>query len=78
MTNKITKIKNGILTLPKELRKSWKEADIFVSGEKDTIFIKRLSKPSLSFKEMLDEFNAIGKNISRKTLDKAIKSIRNK
>ncbi|MBU2545346.1 hypothetical protein KKC65_02750 [Patescibacteria group bacterium] len=78
MTNETAKIKNGTFTLPKELRKSWKEADIFISGEKDTIFIKRLSKPKLSFKEMLNEFNEIGKNISRKTLDKAIGSVRNK
>jgi len=71
MVTQTTKIKNGNIALPEKLRKSWKGAEVFITGEKDTILVKRLTTPSLS--EMISEFRKIGKNISKKDVKDAIK-----
>lgn len=76
MVTKTAKIKNGTLTLPTELLKSWRNAEVYLTGERDNLFIKRLSKPSFSLSEMLDEFKKIGKNISRKEIEGAIRVVR--
>lgn len=76
MVTKTAKIKNGTLTLPTELLKSWRNAEVYLTGERDNIFIKRLSKSALSLGEMINEFRKIGKNIVRKDLDEAIQIVR--
>ena len=76
MTTQIATIKDGKITLPTKLRKPWKKAKVFITGEKDTILIKRLVAPSLS--EMVSEFREIGKNISKKDVGEAIKWARRK
>ena len=52
----ITKIENGKIVLPKKLRKIWREAKVLIDASQDMISIKRLSKPALTFKQMLNEF----------------------
>lgn len=74
MTTQTLKIKNGAINLPKRLGSSWRNVDIYLQSDKDTILIKRLKPPKLS--EMLDEMNQVGKDISRKYLDEAIKLAR--
>lgn len=76
MVTKTTQVKNGSIILPRELRRTWRNADVYLSGEKDTILIKRLSKPRLSFREMLNEFNKVGKNISQKDVKEALEAVR--
>lgn len=76
MVTQTTKVKNGTIILPKEFRKSWKEAEVFISGEKDTIIMKRIKAPS--FLEMLKEFREIGKSITKKEVREAIKWARRK
>jgi len=70
MVAQITKVKNGNITLPKEFRKAWKGAEVFISGEKDTILIKRVK--ASSFSQMLREFRKIGKKITKKDVEEAI------
>jgi len=70
MVIQTTKIKNGTIILPKEFRKTWKEAEVLITGEKDTILIKRMEAPS--FFQMLEEFRKIGKKIKKKDVEEAI------
>ena len=76
MITQTTTIKNGNIALPKEFQKAWKKAEIFITGEKDTILIKRLVAPPIS--DMINEFREVGKNISKKDVENAIKWARQK
>ena len=78
MTTATTKIKNGSITLPEELRKQWTGADVYISGEKNTLFIKRLSKPALTLKEMLHEFREAARKtkLSKKDAESAVRETR--
>lgn len=78
MTTKTARIKNGSVALPKELQKSWKGADVYISGGPDTISIKRLSRPRLDLQEMLNEFRQAAKktNLSQKTTAGALRKAR--
>ena len=76
MITQTATIKDGKIILQEKLRKPWKKAKVFITGEKDTILIKRLAPPS--FSEMINEFREIGKDISKKNLDEAIKWVRQK
>ena len=69
-----TTIQNGIVTLPERLRQIWHNAPAYITGEKDTIVIKRLAAPR--FSKMLDDMNKIGRDISPAVLDEAIASAR--
>lgn len=76
----ITTIKDGTVTftLPREIRKSWKDAEVFVDFNSDIVSIKRLSKPSLNLKEMMNEFLEAAKKtrLSKKEVNQALKEIR--
>lgn len=74
MVTQTTKIKNGTITLPKGIRKSWRGAEVLIYGEGDTLIIKRIQPPS--FPEMLEEFRKIGKYITKKDVEDAIKKVR--
>lgn len=74
MTVKTGKIKNGVIQLPQELRSAWEDADVYITGERDRISIKRLTSPSLD--TMLDEMNKAGKNLKKTDLDDALRAAR--
>lgn len=74
MTIQTGKVKNGAIELPQELRTSWEDADIYISGEGDLLSIKRLSTPPL--RTMLDEMNEAGKDIDQDDLEDAIDAAR--
>ena len=74
VTTGTSKIKNGRIELPEELLASWADADIYISGERDRISIKRLSSPALE--DMLDEMNDVGAQISQHDVDSALRSAR--
>ncbi|MBZ1348451.1 MAG: hypothetical protein KYQ20_01650 [Candidatus Nealsonbacteria bacterium] len=80
MANQTAKVKNGTITLPKGLQKSWKGADVFIDVSRDTISIKRLTKSALSLKEMMDELRRAARKtrLSKKETEKAIQSVRQK
>lgn len=74
MKNRTGKVKNGSIELPQELRSTWENADVYITGERDRISIKRLSTPSLS--SMLDEMNKAAKGLSNDDLNDALTSAR--
>ena len=78
MTNQTTAIKNGSVKLPKEIRKAWRGADVFISSFGDDIWIKKLSLPKLSFKEMMDDFQKAARKakITKHDVAEAMKGVR--
>lgn len=74
MTTQTIKIKNGAIAIPSEFKQYWQNIDVRLQISKDSIYVKRLNKPTLS--EMLDGFRKVGKNISKKDVSKAIKNAR--
>ncbi|NQU83585.1 MAG: hypothetical protein HQ536_02640 [Parcubacteria group bacterium] len=70
MTSQTIKIRNGVISLPKGLRKNWEMAEVFISGGEDAILIKKVRDPS--FFQMLDEFRKIGKKLRKKDVENAI------
>lgn len=76
MVSQITRVKNGTIILPEKFRKNWKGAEVFITGEKDTLLIKRVR--SRTFPQMLSEFRKIGKKIKRKDVEEAINWARKK
>jgi len=69
-----TTIKDGTVLLPERLRQTWRNAPVYITGEKDTIVIKRLRAPQ--FLQMLDAMNDAGKDIPPAVLDEALVSAR--
>jgi len=78
MAAQTTKVKNGTITLPKKFRKAWKEAEVYVDIAGDTILIKRLTRPALTFKEMMDEFYQAARKtkLSKKEVERVLQNIR--
>ena len=71
-------IKNGTITLPPTLRERWREAETYLRSEGDTIVIKKLALPSMSFKEMLSEMRQAARKAKLSTRDvtNAIREVR--
>jgi len=78
MVIQTTKVKNGTIILPKQFRKAWKKAEVYIDITGDTILIKRLTRPALTLKEMMDEFyRAVRKTkLSKKDVEEAIRNVR--
>jgi hypothetical protein len=77
-TATVTKVKNGTVSLPKEARKLWKDAKVFVDVSGDTISIKRLRPPSRTLRSMAKEIQGVVKNsgITARDAEKAIRDVR--
>ena len=79
-STRITKIKNGVVTLPKQVRTSWKNANVYVSASKDSVLIKRFAAPRTSRtvfdSETVKKLHALGKGISTKDISSAVRSAR--
>lgn len=75
-----TKVKNGTIVLPKKFQRIWQETDVFIEVSPDTIFVKRLTQPFLSLKEMMDEFRQAAQKtkLSRREVEKVIQRTRKK
>ena len=73
MTVKTTKILNGAITLPKELRRGWKGADVILRSSDDTIVVKKMQK--VPFWETWQKLRAVNvnKKVSKKDVETAIK-----
>ena len=76
----IIKIKNGAVTLPKQVRTSWKNASVYVSASKDSVLIKRFAAPRTSRTvfdtETVKKLRVLGKGISTKDIQSAVRSAR--
>ncbi|TSC71191.1 MAG: hypothetical protein G01um101470_722, partial [Parcubacteria group bacterium Gr01-1014_70] len=55
MKSMTTKVKNGSLELPKEIEQAWNNAEVFVIPSQDSLFVKRMSKSTLSLSHMLEK-----------------------
>lgn len=74
MTVQTSKVKDGTIQLPEELRSVWENADVYITSERDRISIKRLSSTPLV--TMLDEMNEAGKGLNQDDVDEALRSVR--
>ena len=79
MNTQTTKVKNGTITLPKEFRKSWKGADVFLFSSADTLIVKKVQKPlEAEWKEYEKKLNRGRKKISSKVIRQAVQWSRTK
>lgn len=79
MTTKILKIKSGRVALPRELRKYWSQADVMVSGNRDTLVLKRMETTMFSvgnLSGLKSRLRETGKTISQKDIVRAVQSVR--
>lgn len=70
MTQTTLKVKNGMIKLPKEIQKAWKQAAVLVRFSSDTVILKRV-QPS-SFWNTWKQMKSVGKGITKKDIDSAI------
>ena len=64
-------VKDGIITLPKKLKKAWGNTRVFVLPSEDTLYLKKVEKPSLE--ELEPKLRKLGRLISQKDIDNAVK-----
>jgi len=76
MATTITKVKDGSITLPKEMKQAWKNAEVFMIPSGDSLFLKRVKKPSL--KGLEKKLRQAGKLITDKDINEAVKWARKK
>ncbi|MBI2355850.1 MAG: hypothetical protein HYV13_01415 [Candidatus Doudnabacteria bacterium] len=72
----ITKIKNGKITLPKDLQKEWKEGEVLFMRSSGGFLIKSITPPSLS--ALRPKLKKLGKLVSSKDIDDAVSWARQK
>ena len=77
MTTQTTKVKNGTLILPKKLKKSWENAKVFLECFDDSIVVKKIYTPKISFKEMVKESQKAFKGVKKQEVNQVLKEIRN-
>lgn len=81
MITQTAKVKNGQIkiALPKELRRSWREAEVFVFPTEDTLIVKKFyQSPRIFNEEAEKKLRALGKKITKKDIDEAIAWARKK
>lgn len=72
MTTKTTKVKNGTITLPKELWKAWKGAEVFIFPSEDTLIVKKIQKLlEVEWEKYEEKLSRGRKRISPKIIDEA-------
>ena len=76
MTIQTTKVKNGMIILPKELRKTWKKVDVFIFPNEDTLIIKKIQKPFPKLSDLASRISS--PKMSQKEIEKEIQAYRKK
>ena len=74
MTSQTTKIKNGIIVLPPNLRRAWKEGEVFIFPNKDTLIIKKLQRSVSRLSKIASKISS--KRMSQKEIEKEIQAFR--
>lgn len=74
MTPRLTKIRNGSIPLPEELRKTWKGASVYVLVGDDWFTVKRVGKPSL--RELLPRLRKAGRGLTQKDVETEVSAVR--
>lgn len=73
MTTQTTKVRNGNISLPEEIRKSWKGADVFIFPSNDTLIVKKIQKPlEAEWQKYESKLKKSWRKLSTKTIDKAV------
>jgi len=76
MTTITTTFSNQAIKLPKQLALLWQGKEVLIRASEDTIMIKKLKTTKLA--EIEDRLKEIGKKITKKDIEKAIKLARKK
>ncbi len=76
MNNTITKIQDGAIVLPKKILESWQNAEVIILPSAESIYIKKISKPSLD--AIKPKLQKLGKLLKQKDIDAAIKLAKQK
>lgn len=72
----ITRIKDGKITLPKDLRKDWKEGQVIFVPTESGFYIKSVTPPSLD--AIASRLRKLGKSLTSKDIKKAVAWARKK
>lgn len=67
----ITKIKDGKITLPKDLRQAWKGGQVIFVRSDDGVYIKPITP--ISLEALGSRLKKLGKLVSSKTIDEAVR-----
>jgi len=76
MVTQTTKVKNGMIVLPKGLRKTWKRTEVFIFPNKDTLIIKKIQKPLSRLSELASRISL--PKMTKKEIEKEIQAYRKK
>lgn len=76
MTQTTLKVKNGTITLPKELQKVWEDADFVVRASYDSVILKKMTKDS--FWQTWEKMKSVSKGIAKRDIADAIAFARQK
>ncbi len=74
MSGQITKVKNGSITLPKKLWKTWKGAEVFVFPNEDSLVVKKVEKPLSRLSDLASRISS--PKMSQKEISKEVQSYR--
>lgn len=78
-TSTITKVRGGTIAIPREIQKSWAGADIYLRFSDNSVIIKKISAPKKLFeKKTVAALKELGKKISQKDIQDAVKWARKK
>lgn len=69
-----TTIKNGTISIPKNLINGWLGSEVIFLPGKDSILIKKIISPSLA--KLEPKLKALGKNITQKDIKNAVTQAR--
>ncbi len=76
MTLQTTKIKNGKLALPNVLQKDWESSEVILLPTENGFFVQKINKPS--FEQMESKLKKIGKILTQKDINNAVKNAKRK
>lgn len=68
------KIKDGVITLPPQIRESWRNANIFLMPDKNTLIIKKQEKNISQLSDLTSRI--FSEKMSLKEINKEIKNFR--
>lgn len=76
MINQATKVRNGKISfnLPRKLQKTWKEAEVFIFQNEDTVILKRIQKPLAKLSDLVSKISS--SRMSQKEINEEIQAYR--
>lgn len=74
MNTQTVKIENGTITLPEEIQKDWREAEVLVFPNNDTLIVKKVSRPLKKLSDLADR--TVSPAMSSREIDQEIQAYR--